>query len=49
MIFLKQCAKCQAEAIWENSNKAACRACGLHGKKNLVIAVDRNKKIKLFK
>lgn len=43
--LLKRCAKCQAEAIWENSNEAACRACGLHGKKSLVIASDRNKKV----
>ena len=33
----KVCARCQAETIWENKTSAACRTCGAHGAKALVI------------
>ncbi len=36
----KRCAKCRAEAIWESRGRAACRSCGLHGKKAAVIAIN---------
>lgn len=34
----KSCRRCLAEAIWENKQSAACRACGVHGAKEEVIA-----------
>ena len=34
----KRCLRCSAEAIWENKAGAACRSCGLHGKKSEVVS-----------
>ena len=36
----KRCSKCQAQSIWEGRGGAACRSCGLHGRKESVIAVN---------
>ena len=33
----KHCQHCGGAAIWENKSGAACRRCGLHGAKGIVI------------
>ena len=33
----KRCAKCGQDDLWETKGKAACRSCGLHGGKAVVI------------
>jgi hypothetical protein len=36
----KSCMRCSSQEIWENKGAAACRQCGLHGAKSVVIATQ---------